>query len=171
MLRNSPLGAPWGSYLYKNRARFGTHFYLKQLRTPALETVEFHPLRLSLSLTGQIVDKRDLLSAGLNLSAPNTRNLGLGLGKKSKDEPVVIHTAAGTAASRREINQRRQREIEEQLAEEQVRVREQKAREEEEERQRVIRKRNNDDDILSARERYLERKRRKLEEGNSEPVL
>jgi len=116
----------------------------------------------------QIVDHRDLLSAGLNLSAPNTRRLGLTLGKRKADEDekghVESHRAVGTAASRREIQARREREIEMQLKEEQRREADESRRLEEERVLRVVQKRNNDNDVKSARERYLERKRRKLEE-------
>ena len=49
----------------------------------------------------QIVDHRDLLSAGLNLGGVNTRRLGLSKtqGAKKDEGPAVEHRAAGTAAS------------------------------------------------------------------------
>lgn len=125
----------------------------------------------------QIVDKRELLSAGLNLSAPNTRKLGLHLSNKANgsDESVQAHRAVGSAASRREINERRAREIETQMREERERIEKNTEKEEEERRNRVIAKRNTADDVQSARERYLARKRRKVEEeqtGDSEePAL
>jgi coiled-coil domain-containing protein 55 len=115
----------------------------------------------------QIVDRRELLSAGLNLAAPNTRSIGgLQRGQKRKVPPeeVQVHRAVGTAASRREIEQRRAREVQMQLEEEQEKVRKLAAEREEEERKRTIEKRNNEEQIQSARERYLERKRRKAEE-------
>ena len=113
----------------------------------------------------QIVDKRDLLSAGLNLAAPNTRRLGLQTSKsKTSDDPANAHRAVGSAASRREINERRAREIERQMDEERERLIEEKERREEESRNRVVAKRNNDESIQSARERYLARKRQKMEE-------
>ncbi|KAF9075276.1 coiled-coil domain-containing protein 55-domain containing protein [Rhodocollybia butyracea] len=116
----------------------------------------------------QIIDKRDLLAGGLNLSGTNTRNLNMrstGKPDTSSTENIKIHTAVGTAASRREINERRQREIEQQLEEERVRVQKEKEREEQEASQKIIAKRNNEEDVESARARYLERKRRKLEEA------
>ncbi|KII88469.1 hypothetical protein PLICRDRAFT_111226 [Plicaturopsis crispa FD-325 SS-3] len=115
----------------------------------------------------QIVDKRELLSAGLNLSAPNTRRLGVGSSSKSKTEPseeVQVHRAVGTAASRKEINERRAREIQQQMVQEQERLAAEKERLDHEARQRIIAKRNTQDDVQSAKERYLQRKRRKLEE-------
>ncbi|THH33839.1 hypothetical protein EUX98_g256 [Antrodiella citrinella] len=113
----------------------------------------------------QIVDKRELLSAGLNLAAPNTRLLGLQTSKtKTDEEPVNAHRAVGTAASRREINERRAREIAKQMEEEQERLVDENERREEESRSRVVSKRNNDDSIQSAKERYLARKRQKMEE-------
>jgi len=115
----------------------------------------------------QIVDKRELLSAGLNLSAPNTRRVGLQMTtKKSEDttEPH-IHRAAGTAASRREVIARRTAEMRHQMEEERERQQEQRERDEEESRQRIVAKRNTETDVQDAKTRYLERKRRKLEEG------
>ena len=118
----------------------------------------------------QIVDKRELLSAGLNLSAPNTRKLGLSTSKKTDDgsEPVVSHRAVGTAATRQEINERRRREIETQLAQEKERTTKELEERERERTQRLVAKRNTEDDVKSARERYLERKRRKLESSNED---
>jgi coiled-coil domain-containing protein 55 len=114
----------------------------------------------------QIVDKRELLSAGLNLSAPNTRALGrTGGTKPAGDSPAAVHRAAGTAASRREINARRAREVAGQLAEEEARVAEEQARAEAERTARTVAKRNQDGDIEGARARYLARKRQKLEGG------
>lgn len=119
----------------------------------------------------QIVDKRELLSAGLNLSAPNTRRLGAQPAESSKDkaEKVQVHTAVGTAASRREINERRARELQRQMEEEKDRVAAEQEREQRERMERVVAKRNAEGDVLSARERYLARKKRKLE-GGEEPM-
>ncbi|KAK7054822.1 hypothetical protein VNI00_003285 [Paramarasmius palmivorus] len=114
----------------------------------------------------QIVDKRDLLSAGLNLSGTNTRNLQLknAAGNSKSSEPTEpVHRAVGTAASRREIEQRRQREIQQQMEEEKARVSEEKRKAEQDAIQRVVTKRNNEEDVQSARERYLQRKRQKME--------
>ncbi|KAG2078283.1 hypothetical protein BDR04DRAFT_1131995 [Suillus decipiens] len=125
----------------------------------------------------QIVDKRELLSAGLNLSAPNTRRLGLQITKQTAStSEVQVHQAVGTAASRREINERRAREIRQQLEEERERVSKQKEAHEEEARQRTILKRNTQEDVQNIRARYLARKRQKLEEeavvasGDDNPV-
>lgn len=120
----------------------------------------------------QIVDKRELLSAGLNLSAPNTRRLGLQKSSTSttsnggRGESLEIHRAVGTAASRKEINERRAREIQKQMEEEQARVARAKELQDHEATQRIVAKRNTQDDLQSARERYLQRKRRKLEEAD-----
>ena len=116
----------------------------------------------------QIVDKRELLSAGLNLSAPNTRKLGLHLSSKKKDaagENVEAHRAVGTAASRKEINERRAREIQRQMEDEKKRMQSEKERQEQESLTRTVARRNDEESVKSARERYLERKRRRLEEG------
>jgi coiled-coil domain-containing protein 55 len=119
----------------------------------------------------QIVDKRELLSAGLNLSAPNTRKLGLQLSQASAgaaaNDSAASHRAVGTAASRREINERRAREAERQMEEERERIVQEKARQEEENINRVVTKRNTEESVQSARERYLARKRRKLEEDSA----
>ncbi|EJD53000.1 hypothetical protein AURDEDRAFT_142078 [Auricularia subglabra TFB-10046 SS5] len=117
----------------------------------------------------QIVDKRDLLNAGLNLSLPNTRHLELSRSTKktASEEPVVTHRAVGTAASRKQIDERRRREVEQQWQEERERMLAEKRKREEEERERMIRRRNDDEAIQSARERYLARKKRKLEDGSA----
>lgn len=121
----------------------------------------------------EVVDKRELLSAGLNLSLPNTRNLSLlraihGSSKKEGDEPVVAHRAAGVAASKEEIRKRQQRQLEAQLEDERKRIKEEQEREEREERERIVRRRNDDGAVQDARERYLARKRRKLEEDQGQ---
>ena len=126
---------------------------------------------IELNDDNQIVDKRELLSAGLNLSAPNTRRLGLQkstvASTSAKGDSAEIHRAVGAAASRKEINERRAREIQRQLEEEQERVAKAKELQEHKATQRIVAKRNNQDDLQSARERYLQRKRRKLEEGTA----
>ena len=116
----------------------------------------------------QIVDKRELLSAGLNLSMPNTRKTGLQLLNKKNDVEgqVDTHRAVGTAASRREINERRAREMQRQMEEEKERLRSEKEREEQESRDRTVARRNDETSVKSAKERYLERKRRRLEEAS-----
>ena len=120
---------------------------------------------------GQIVDKRDLLSAGLNLSLPNTRRLGKqlpGVTRDESDKPVETHTAVGTAASRREINERRRREIMQQMGIEKRRVASEKQQEDEKSR-RTAAKRNTESDVNDARERYMVRKRQKLkQDGGSD---
>ncbi|PFH54326.1 hypothetical protein AMATHDRAFT_94504, partial [Amanita thiersii Skay4041] len=118
----------------------------------------------------QIVDKRELLSAGLNLSLPNTRRLGLHtqpgkLNTNVEDTPVQAHRAVGSAASRREINERRAREIQQQMEEEQERLAEERQRTADEAIQRVVARRNDDASVENARERYLQRKRQRLIEN------
>lgn len=117
---------------------------------------------VELNEDNQIVDKRELLSAGLNLSAPNTRRLGLHTPMKSDASSAEVHRAVGSAASRKEINERRMREISAQLAEEQERVVKEKERQEGEATARLVARRNDDTDIQRALERYQERKRRRL---------
>jgi len=126
-------------------------------------------MEIELNDDNQIVDKRELLSAGLNLSMANTRKLG----SKSSSTPsssntfsesVDAHRAVGVAASRNAINARRAREIQTQIAEEEEQLRLGRERREREAKERVVAKRNNEEDVQSARERYLVRKKRKLEE-------
>jgi len=113
---------------------------------------------------GMLVDKRDLLLAGLNLAAPNTRKVGLGSQAFRKTEPEdAVHRAAGSAASRHEIRARQAKELQKQYAEEQERIAAQKTREEEEEKQRQIKRKNDEQDVQNARERYLQRKKQRLE--------
>ncbi|KAL1742927.1 coiled-coil domain-containing protein 55-domain containing protein [Schizophyllum fasciatum] len=113
----------------------------------------------------QIVDKRDLLSAGLNLRGTNTRRLGLQTSSNNpKDgEPVQAHTAVGTAASRKEIEERRRREIQQQLREEEERRTKEREEEERARMARMVAKRNTEQDVMSARERYLARKKQREE--------
>ena len=118
---------------------------------------------VELNEDNQIVDKRELLSAGLNLSAPNTRRIGLHAPKSSDAAPMETHRATGSAASRKEINERRMREISAQMEAERERVVKEKERQESEATARVVARRNNETDIQKALERYQERKRRKLE--------
>jgi hypothetical protein len=117
----------------------------------------------------QIVDKRDLLAAGLNLSAPNTRRLGLRTSTAPSTsgtaQEIQSHRAVGTAASKQAINERRAREIVQQMEQEKDRIAHEKASAEELAVQRTIARRNTETDVESARERYLQRKRRKLEEA------
>ncbi|KAJ3909332.1 coiled-coil domain-containing protein 55-domain containing protein [Lentinula edodes] len=115
----------------------------------------------------QIIDKRDLLSGGLNLSGTNTRNFVTRSVKESEPDPdnVQVHRAVGVAASRQGIKERRMWEIELQMEEEQECGLKEQEREELEMAQVIIAKRNNEDDVDSARARYLERKRRSLEEA------
>lgn len=122
---------------------------------------------VELNENNEIVDKRELLSAGLNLAAPNTRRLGVRAtasttANDTASDPGNIHRAAGTAATRKEINERRRREILEQM-EEQRRHETEKEREEREANARVVPRRNDDAAIQSALERYRARKRQKLE--------
>lgn len=129
---------------------------------------------IELNDDNQIVDKRELLSAGLNLSMANTRKLGSKASSNpssssAPSESVDAHRAVGVAASRTAINARRAREIQVQIAEEEERLRSEKERREREARERVVAKRNNEEDIMSARERYLARKKRKLEEDQRQP--
>ena len=119
---------------------------------------------IELNDDNQIVDKRELLSAGLNLSAPNTRRLGAGSSTSAKKaEPVETHRAVGTAASKREIRERQQRELERQMREEQERSAELAQKEAEAERERSVKRKNTEDEVNNARARYLERKRQKME--------
>lgn len=122
---------------------------------------------------GQIVDKRELLSAGLNLAQPNTRHLALKKAldaqkQQNEENDPQAHRAVGTAASRKEINDRRMREVQEQMEEEERRAAEKKRADEAERIQRTVQKRNTTDDVQSAKERYLARKRAKLEQGQTE---
>ncbi|KAF8625805.1 hypothetical protein AX15_005192 [Amanita polypyramis BW_CC] len=120
----------------------------------------------------QIVDKRELLSAGLNLSLPNTRRLGLNASTgqsdtDAQDKSAQVHRAVGTAASRREINERRMREIQKQMKEEQDRLTQEKERAQDEAIQRVVARRNDESSVQSARERFLQRKRQRLIEQST----
>jgi coiled-coil domain-containing protein 55 len=121
----------------------------------------------------QIVDHRELLSAGLNLAGVNTRRLGGLLSSRSKftPKPVETHRASGAAASKAEIRARQAALLQQQLTEEQERIQREKEQREHEERDRSVKRKNNDDDIKSARERYLERKKRRLEQPDTDEEI
>jgi coiled-coil domain-containing protein 55 len=115
----------------------------------------------------QIIDKRELLAPGLNLALPNTRRLGL----QTKPAPigapeVQAHRAVGSAASRKKINERRAREVLQQMEDEEKRIMEERVRAEEEATRRIVTRRNDEGAVQSARERYLQRKRQRLEEAS-----
>lgn len=116
----------------------------------------------------QIVDRVELLSAGLNLAGVNTRRVGGLLSSRSKaaggDAPVETHRAAGTAATKAEIRARQAALLERQMEEEKDRISREKDQRDAEERERVIKRKNNEDEVQSAKQRYLERKKRKLDE-------
>ncbi|CAG8606565.1 14950_t:CDS:2 [Acaulospora colombiana] len=134
---------------------------LEKARRARLEGKE-----VELNDDNQIVDKRALLTAGLNLAGKNTWDpLAYRQNRNQQDDkPVQTHTAVGSAASRREIDARRRKEVESQMTEEKERRVREKEKEEEEARMRAVKRKNDDEAVMSARERYLERKRRKLEE-------
>ncbi|KAJ3732970.1 coiled-coil domain-containing protein 55-domain containing protein [Lentinula guzmanii] len=101
----------------------------------------------------EIIDKRDLLSGGLNLSGTNTRTLKMlsAAWAWANMDNVQVHRAVGTAADGgRTRNEFERRENERRH----------------EKTQRIIAKRNTEEDVESARTRFLERKRRKLEEAH-----
>lgn len=117
----------------------------------------------------QIVDHRDLLSAGLNLGGVNTRRVGGLLSSRSKatdnaTTPVETHRAAGSAATKAEIRARQAALLQRQMEEEKERIAREKEQRENEERERIVKRKNDDDAVMSARERYLERKKRRLEQ-------
>lgn len=123
--------------------------------------------------SNEVVDKRELLSAGLNLALPNTRNLSIlkaihGSSRPAAGEQPVQHRAAGVAASRSEIQARQRRALEKQMEEERVRLKEEQERSEREERERIVKRRNDEGAVESARERYLARKKRKMEEEQAQ---
>lgn len=120
--------------------------------------------------SGEIVDSRDLLTPGLNFmpkkqpppSAPNASSSASG--SKAGMAGLGVSRRVGAAAGAREIMERQERMMASQLAEEEKRlVREAEQRE----AKRVVgvkEKRNDENAVGSARERFLERKRQKVEE-------
>lgn len=116
----------------------------------------------------QIVDRVELLSAGLNLTGVNTRRVGGLRSSRSNPAPdappVETHRAAGTAATKAEIRARQAALLEQQMKEEMERLAREKEQREVEERERIVKRKNNEDEVQSAKQRYLERKRRKMEE-------
>jgi len=119
--------------------------------------------------SGEIVDSRDLLTPGLNFmpkKQPPPSVLGVG-GSSSGGGAGGAGGASrrvGAAAGSREIRERQERMMASQLEEEEKRLERER---EEREQKRIVgvkEKRNDEVAVGSARERFLERKRAKLEE-------
>ncbi|KAI9852312.1 MAG: hypothetical protein M1830_006803, partial [Pleopsidium flavum] len=107
---------------------------------------------------GQIVDKRQLLSAGLNI-APKPKSTSLiNFSSNATSRPSAENHFQGRGGSKQAMRERQTRMMEAQL--EQVTKR--AADDEENQRrelQRAAKSRKTDGEITSARERYLQRKR------------
>lgn len=132
-------------------------------------------LAVELNDDNQIVDKRSLLSTGLNIVSKRQR---------ATREESAASSERDSRESRRERDQRRQEEYDARmnrdaqrsrqsaLIEEQMLERERKRALEEEEEQRrekskIDAKRNDGDSISQAKQRYLERKRQRLAAENA----
>ncbi|KAL1412057.1 hypothetical protein Q8F55_003054 [Vanrija albida] len=124
---------------------------------------------------GEVVDKRSLLKAGLNIvkkpQAAIPNSLLTGQRSEKKDEPYVSR-AVGAAAGYRDRMERERRRLADQVREQEEKKRaaaEARAREEEE----AARRRKEGDDgeaerrRAEARERFLARKRQREDEGDA----
>lgn len=116
---------------------------------------------------GEVVDKRTLLRAGLNITKkPAAAPSSLLSGQRSKpeaDQPYVSR-AVGTAASYKERMERERRRLAEQVREQEERRRARERQEQEEAEERARRRREGADGEAEkrrqdARERFLARKR------------
>lgn len=117
---------------------------------------------------GEVVDKRTLLKAGLNITKkPSPAPSSLLSGQRSKptetDQPYVSR-AVGTAASYKERMERERRRLAEQVREQEERRRARERQEQEEAEERARRRREGADGEAEkrrqdARERFLARKR------------
>ena len=104
---------------------------------------------------GQVVDKRELLRAGLNIKArPKTSDNG---GKANRNESTSM-MSGGRNASKQAMRERQSRMLEAQLEAAAKRVAEDE-RVEQEALERAAKSRKTEGEISSAKERYLQRKR------------
>lgn len=107
---------------------------------------------------GQITDKRQLLSAGLNV-APAGKGSDKGAADHLKTQARPAQNAfQGKKNDQRAMRERQTKMLEEQLAESAKRVAEEEA-EELQKREQAAKSRKTEGDISSAKERYLARKR------------
>ncbi|KAI9880204.1 MAG: hypothetical protein M1830_004790 [Pleopsidium flavum] len=108
---------------------------------------------------GQIVDKRQLLSAGLNIAPkPKSTSSSINFSSNATSRPNAENHFQGRGGSKQAMRERQTRMMEAQL--EQVTKR--AADDEEDQRrelERAAKSRKTDGEITSARERYLQRKR------------
>ncbi|QSZ30042.1 hypothetical protein DSL72_004560 [Monilinia vaccinii-corymbosi] len=109
---------------------------------------------------GQVVDKRELLKSGLNVipKAKSTSNSNPARSGSSMSDHGRGHTSVGSGGGKQAMRERQSRMMEAQLEQATKRALE----EEEEERrklERASKSRKTEGDILSAKERYLARKR------------
>ena len=125
---------------------------------------------------GEVVDKRSLLKAGLNIMKKPQAQLPNSLlsGQRSavSNEPYKSR-AVGTAASYQERIERERRRLADQVKEDAERKREETERKMQEEEEAARRRREGDDGEgerkrREARERFLERKRKKEEEDEED---
>lgn len=121
---------------------------------------------------GEIIDKRDLLKAGLNITKKLKPELPNSLlsGQRGKmlDKPFESK-AVGSAASFEERKRRERERLAIQMKEEQERKKEEAERKMKEEEEAARKRREGDDGLaekrrLEAKERFLARKRAKVEE-------
>ncbi|KAL7418929.1 hypothetical protein Q5752_006613 [Cryptotrichosporon argae] len=123
---------------------------------------------------GDVVDKRTLLKAGLNITKKPAAPVGVaagGGGAKLPDAPYVSR-AVGSSATYAERMARERRRIAEQEREQADKLRLKREEEEREEEEKARRRREGDDGEAErkrreARERFLERKRKKEEEDEA----
>lgn len=107
---------------------------------------------------GQVVDKRQLLSAGLNITPKPKSASSLNLPSNAASRPSAENHFQGRGGSKQAMRERQTRMMEAQL--EQITKR--AADDEEDQRielERAAKSRKTEGDISSARERYLQRKR------------
>jgi coiled-coil domain-containing protein 55 len=119
--------------------------------------------RILVNDEGEVIDKRQLLSAGLNVAAkPKTDANAATAGSATNHEGYVRPSAARNA--RESQRERQSRMMEAQLEEIAAKQREQEL-EEEKAREEKLKSSKSTTDIQSAKERYLARKREREEEA------
>ncbi|EXJ82652.1 hypothetical protein A1O3_06465 [Capronia epimyces CBS 606.96] len=120
--------------------------------------------RIVVNDEGEIVDKRQLLSAGLNVAAKKPGKEQQGLAKPASARPQEHWKSSKAQDSRVAQRERQSRMVERQVEEMAAKQREAEM-EEERARQETIKSRLTETDKMGARERYLQRKKEREEEA------
>lgn len=121
--------------------------------------------RIVVNDEGEVVDKRQLLSAGLNVAPQKSRVDNQQAARKHDGSRAQEHPRFSKALDARQAQRERQSRMLERQIEEMTERQRQAEREDEKERQEKTQSKITETDKMSARERYLQRKREREEEA------